>query len=147
MLYKKLLVPFDGTPHAQDAMKLAAAMVADDPAAEIVFFRVVAGISDKAMEDAGLLEQYRAVRDAETGEIEAAIRASIAELIPDAPNPITVDVRFAPSPVDGILAKAEEMAAEAIVMGVRGKNQNEGTVGSACFGVVRSAKVPVTVVK
>lgn len=147
MLYKKLFVPFDGTLHAKDAMKLAAAMVADDPEAEIIFYRVVAGISDKAMADAGLLEQYAEVRKAECDEIEAAIRASIAELIPDAPNPITVDVSYAPSPVDGILAKAEEVGAEAIVMGARGKNMAEGAVGSACFGVIRSAKIPVTVVK
>lgn len=147
MLYKKLFVPFDGTPHAQDAMKLAAAMVADDPAAEIVFFRVLAGITDAAMEEAGLLEQYREARQQERDELEATIRATIDELIPDAPNPITVSVEHAPSPVDGILAKAEEIGADAIVMGVRGKNPTEGVVGSACFGVIRSARIPVTVVK
>lgn len=158
MLYKKILVPFDHSEHAHRALELAGKMVADDPSAEIVVFRSIAGAKDVAAVvgrgkegtgyvDEGTVDRYQELRDKQQAQALEDLKKDAEPVAKDIKNPITYEVKFFPTAVQGTLAAIDETGADAVVMGCRGMNAVAGMLGSVSYGVVRSAKVPVTVVK
>lgn len=158
MLYKKILVPFDHSEHAHHALELAGKMVADDPDAEIVVFRSIAGAKDvsavvgRGMEgtgyvDEGTVNRYQELRDKQRAQTLEDLKKDAEPVAKNIKNPITYEVQFFPTAVQGTLSAIDELGVDAVVMGCRGMNAVAGMLGSVSYGVVRSAKVPVTVVK
>lgn len=158
MLYKKLLVPFDRSEHSQHALKLAVKMVADDPAAEIVVFRSIAGVRDvgivygRGMEGTGYVDENTKDRilNLRAKQLDAAKKQTeegAAPHLEGVKNPVTYLVEFDPTPVEGVLDAIKKTGADGVVIGCRGMNAVSGMLGSVSYGVARSADVPVTVVK
>lgn len=158
MLYKKILVPFDHSEHAHHALELAGKMVADDPSAEIVVFRSIAGSKDlgtvlsRSMEGGGYenndtIDNFKELRDKQQAQALEDLKKDAEPIARGIKNPITYVAQFYPTAVQGTLAAIEDTGADAVVMGCRGMNAVAGMLGSVSYGVVRSANVPVTVVK
>lgn len=158
MLYKKLLVPFDTSEHAEHALKFAVKLVADDPEAEIVVFRSMAGVKDpdlmlgRGLQGTGYVsddvhDRYMELRAKQKAAAQEEVEATAAPLVAGVKNPITYRVAFDPTPVEGILAAIKDTGADGVVIGCRGMNAVAGMLGSVSYGVTRSADVPVTVVK
>ena len=72
----------------------------------------------------------------------------IGTIVPaDQKDQVTVDIEFAPSPAAGVLSYAEKKGSDIIVMGNRGLGALRGLLGSVSFTVLRSAPIPVLIVK
>lgn len=158
MLYKKILVPFDHSEHAHHALELAGKMVADDPEAQIVVFRSIAGAQNIGVvlgdslgaggyENNDTLNRYKSLRDSQQAQALEDLKKDAEPIAKDILNPVEYVVEFYPNAVQGTLATIDEVGADAVVMGCRGMNAVAGMLGSVSYGVVRSASVPVTVVK
>ena len=75
------------------------------------------------------------------------MKEAIKELAPEVEANFEYVAEFSPSPVKNILEAAEKFGVDSIYMGCRGASAIAGVLGSVSFGVIRSANVPVTVVK
>ena len=158
MQHDKILVPYDGSEGAKNALKYAVKILEDAPEAKIILFTSLAGARDiekllgTGREGTGFVEDN--VRDhfektrakSMNGALES-MKADIEELAPEAKDSFECKVEFNPSPVQGIIEAAEQYGVDAIYMGCRGVSAIAGMLGSVSFGVIRSASVPVTVVK
>lgn len=158
MLYKKILVPFDHSEQAQHALKHAFALIADDPTAEVVVFRSIAGAKDvdalvgRGMQgttyvDEDTVAHFKNMRTKQQVQALADLKEDAAPFVKDVKNPVSYRAEFFPMPVQGTLDTCEEVGADVIVMGCRGVNAVAGVLGSASYGVVRSAQVPVITIK
>ncbi|MGI6591018.1 MAG: universal stress protein [Eggerthellaceae bacterium] len=158
MLYKKILVPFDHSEQAQHALKHALALIADDPSAEVVVFRSIAGAKDvdalvgRGKEGTTYVDEdtrvrFKKMRDKQKGQAMEDLKDDANPFVKDAKNPVTYVAEFYPTAVQGTLETLENTGADCIVMGCRGMNAVAGMLGSVSYGVVRSASVPVVTVK
>ena len=158
MQHEKILVPYDGSEGAKNAVKYAVRILEDAPKAKIVLFTSLAGSKDveKLMGtgregtgfiDEGVRSHFENARAKSVNAALESMKAEAEEIAPDAKESFEFKVEFSPSPVQGILEAADEEGVDAIYMGCRGVSAIAGMLGSVSFGVIRSAQVPVTVVK
>ena len=158
MKHDKILVPYDGSEGSKNAVRYAVRILEDAPEAKIIVFTSLAGAKDieKLMgtgrEGTGFVEDsvrdhFEKVRAKSTNGALESMKADVAAIAPDALESFEYVVEFNPSPVQGIIEAAETFGVDAIYMGCRGVSAIAGMLGSVSFGVIRSAAVPVTVVK
>jgi nucleotide-binding universal stress UspA family protein len=158
MKHDKILVPYDGSEGAKNAMKYAVRILEDAPDAKIILFTSLAGAKDidklvgTGREGTGFVEDsvrehFEKARAKSTNGALESMKADVEELAPDAKDSFECVVEFNPSPVQGIIEAADKYGVDAIYMGCRGVSAIAGMLGSVSFGVIRSANVPVTVVK
>ena len=158
MKHDKILVPYDGSEGAKNAVKYAVKILEDSPEAKIVMFTSLAGAKDverllgTGLEGTGFIDdgvraQFKKARAKSTKGALDSMKAQVEAIAPEAKESFEYAVEFCPSPVQGILEAADEFGVDAIYMGCRGKSAIAGMLGSVSFGVIRSATVPVTIVK
>ena len=147
MGFKNILVPYDNSEHANNALKEAISMASENPEAKIHVVEVVAppqdlvyssinqtgfgmGVSVVAKGDfAKVVEERNAEQDKE-------LQDTIADVVEGFPGALTAEVVFGVYTIETI-----------IVMGSRGLGAIRGAIGSVSYGVLRSAEIPVLVVK
>lgn len=158
MKHDKILVPYDGSESAKNAIAYAVKILEDAPDAKIILFTSLAGAKEienlmgtglegTGFVDPGTRTHYEKLRAKTHDKAIERMKTDVQEIAPEAEASFEYEAAFAPSPVKSILDKAEEVGADAIYMGCRGKSAIAGVLGSVSFGVIRSATVPVTVVK
>ena len=158
MQHDKILVPYDGSEGAKNAVKYAVKILEDAPDATIILYTSLAGAKDveKLMGtgregtgfiDDGTRAHFEKARAKSHDKTLENMKADVHELVPEAEGSFEFEAEFNPSPVKGIIDAAERHGADAIYMGCRGVSAIAGMLGSVSFGVIRSANVPVTVVK
>jgi len=137
--YKKILVPFDGSDHAVEALKMAVKIAESCEDAELVLATVVkpgtlqidqTNITDPAKEPVIVSEKLRAAKDA----------------LPEGLKSETLELEGQPG--DVLIKLADEKGADLIVMGSRGIGAFKGMfMGSVSSFVVSQSKCPVMIVK
>jgi len=137
-MYETILVPTDGSDHAERAAGHAFALAAAFDAT--VHVRSVADVSDAAgpFNAGGVSEEFveRVESDAES------VVESTAALAPDDVAVETAVSRGQPG--EEILATIDDVGADLVVMGTQGRRGLSRLVtGSVCEHVVRNAPVPV----
>lgn len=159
MKISKILVPYDGSDSSKNAVAYAADIVANNPEAKIVAFASLAGPHDinrllggtQATVNIGAgketVEHYQKVREDTTNANMERMKREVGEVLDGQAVDVDYEIEYCVSPVKGILDAVENYEADMVVMGSRGKNAIAGMLGSVSFGVIRSAKVPVTIVK
>ncbi|WP_165171276.1 universal stress protein [Adlercreutzia sp. ZJ242] len=159
MLYKKILVPFDGSDPAKNALTVAKKMIADDAEATLCVLSVVpanaiaAELESPTNPVAGTPLLFPDVDSYERVIANAKTRAEerLREGVGDALDGASFDVRFcvtiAGKTAEGIVDFAEEQQAEIIVMGRRGLGALRGMLGSVSYAVLHEADIPVLTVK
>jgi nucleotide-binding universal stress UspA family protein len=75
------------------------------------------------------------------------IKTQLSGAVAAAPCPLMIEIAYGTSPTTGILAYADSNECDVIVMGCRGLGALRGMIGSVSFAVLRSATVPVLIVK
>ena len=156
MIYKNVLVPYDKSVHATHALQRALELVSDDPEAVVTVLYVtepkqsedvtfeaaarMAGIQSLDTGAANTME--RSYRDEKRREVEK----SVADVVKDVPNKILYKVATG-RPQHAILNYAYDHECDLIVMGCRGLGAIRGVLGSVSYAVLRSAEVPVLIVK
>lgn len=154
MLYQKILVPFDGSEHAQRAVQEAIRIASLDPATQIKVITVLVG-SQTANLYGGFTGEITSVdpttimklHEERMSQLRDKVTTDASPLFEGVPNPVTYDATFAASPAEGIVDIVNEEGFDLVVMGCRGLGAIRGALGSVSYGVLRLCEVPVLTVK
>ena len=99
------------------------------------------GVSVVAKGDfAKVVEERNAEQDKE-------LQDTIADIVEGFPGTLTAEVVFGVYTIETIIETAKHYDCDLIVMGSRGLGAIRGAIGSVSYGVLRSAEIPVLVVK
>lgn len=158
MGFKNILVPYDNSEHAQHALKEAIDLVSDDPEATIHVVEVAAppqdlvyssinqtgfgmGVSVVSKDDFATRVEQRNEED------DRKLQDNIADVVKEFPGTLTAEVIFGIYTIETIVDACKHYECDLIVMGCRGLGAIRGALGSVSYGVLRSAEVPVLIVK
>ncbi|MGN0034276.1 MAG: universal stress protein [Coriobacteriales bacterium] len=156
MLYKNVLVPFDESESARNALQTAIEFVGDDPDARLTvlyacssrevdedsfnYAAARAGIQDVTAEGYARLQK-------EFMESQLAkLKKSVAAVARGCVCHVVCHVDPA-KPAQAIVSYAHERDCDVIMMGSRGLNAVRGVLGSVSYAVLSTAKMPVLIVK
>ena len=151
MLYTKILVPFDGSEHALDALKYAKELAKLSPEATVDVVQVfstgmIANEGDRVLGQFNY-EQYKELLDAATAGAKGALVESLGGKLDELGERATVDVIPGASPAATLAAYAQKSGCDLIVMGRRGLGAVRGMLGSVSYALLRESEVPVLTVK
>jgi len=139
-MFKRILVPLDGSPFAERAIALAQEFVeAGD--AEVSFVRIVPvmGPGEREPGLVSYLDDHR-IRSAQEYVSRAASKLR-------AGRPLAAEARLAADAVEGILDCAAEVKADLILMTSHGESWPDvNRVGGTASRLIREAPLPVLVV-
>jgi nucleotide-binding universal stress UspA family protein len=139
----KVLVPVDGSDHAERAVRFAALLAQDPARLQIVLLNVQPAPSDVDtlhMAQKAILEHLRARGEDTLGPAR--------KILDDARIAHEVNVAIAGDPSLEIARVAREQGCDQVVMGTRGLGALAGlALGSVATKVVHLAEVPVTLVR
>jgi manganese transport protein len=137
-LYQKILVPLDHTSRDREAIAHAAAM-ARQQHAKLYLLHVEEGVTSQVF---GPLSS--------TAEVEAGLEylKGIAKELENQQVAVEMVVRHAPTPADAIVAYAEELNPDLVVMGAHGhKGLKDMVFGTTINAVRHKLKAPLLVVR
>ena len=157
-MYANILVPYDGSDHAQNALRTAIELASSSETAQVTVLKVVDVISveDPAFEVAtrmaGLMPLSAAQKDAADEEYvkenESEIRESVKRFFDSVPENVDIKIQIAEGkPADAIVGYALSNNVECIVMGRRGLGVLSGAIGSVSYAVMRAVDLPIMLVK
>ena len=156
MSFTNILVPYDGSDHAKEALREAMKMGNTDasihvaeisaPPQDLVFssFNQTGfgmGVSLVSKEDFADAVQER------TEESDKKLEADVADIVKDFKGNLTVEVIYGIYTVETIIETAQRYECDLICMGSRGLGAIRGMLGSVSFGVLRNSDIPVLVCK
>lgn len=157
MAYECIIVPFDGSEHAQSALRAACDIAkGHDTNVHVVnvvpinIFPEVAATDPAAVVSPSYVTQktYSQLFDDTLLEIHNEMVNSIGDTLDELnENQVSYEVIAHPSAVDGIIDYASDHDCDLIVMGRRGLGAIRGLLGSVSYGVIRSTTTPVLTVK
>lgn len=159
MLYKKILVPFDGSDPAKNALEVAKKLIGDDPEATLYIIAVIAsGAIALELESPMHRKQknpylfpgadnYERIIQDTIGEAQKRLDAQTENLVDNVEYQVVREAFVAAKISDGIADFADRNGCEIIVMGRRGVGMLHGVVGSVSYGVLHKTDVPVLSVK
>ena len=159
MLYKTILVPFDGSQPAQNALEVAKKLIADDPKSTLHILSVVpAGVVAKEFQTPATpgtgtpmlfpdSDSYQKVIDRAKQTASDRLTKDLAHHLDDVKCKVVVASIISSKIADGIVDYADGNRCEIIVMGRRGLGSLRGMLGSVSYGVLHQADMPVLTVK
>ncbi len=157
-MYKKILVPYDNSEHAQHALLAALDLASCVENANVTVLNVtdLLEFDDATFEVAARMagvpriseDSARAARDNYYAEHEKAVRSNIDEVISEIPEGVELGVKIGSGrPQEVISAEANEGGYDCVVMGRRGLGALRGALGSVSYAVLRAVELPVVIVK
>ncbi len=158
MAFTNILVPYDDSDHAKNALREAITLTNGDPAAQIHVLEVTAPPQDlvySSINQTGFgmgvslvsKEDFADVVEKRTEENDSELQREIADIVKDFPGQLSAEVVYGVYTVETIIDAAKEYRCDLIAMGSRGLGAIRGMIGSVSFGVLRSADIPVLIVK
>lgn len=157
-MYKKILVPYDNSEHAQHALLAAIdlARCVEDSSITVLNVTDLPEFDDATFEVAARMagvpriseESARSARENYYAEREKLVRSNIEEAIAEMPEGIEFKVKIGSGrPQEVISAEANEGGYDCVVMGRRGLGALRGALGSVSYAVLRAVELPVVIVK
>lgn len=159
MLYKNILVAYDGSAESKAALVVAKNMVGDLSDARLRVLSIipmgsVGMTADSPIEPISAvqpvfpdMETYEELIDnAKTGTVES-VKEAIGTELDQMKCQVTVEAIAASKPAIGICEYATEHKVDMIVMGRRGLGHLRSMLGSVSYAVLHEADVPVLTVK
>ena len=152
MLYSKIMVPYDGSDHAKEAVRYAKELAALNPEATV---DVIQALSVGAMDfhSDGVYygqidyEQYKQLLDATVAAAKKAMKDSLGDSLDELGERATVEV-VPGNALAAVLADyAKHHDVDLIVMGRRGLGAIRGMLGSVSYSLLRETDIPVLTVK
>ena len=159
MLYKRILVPFDGSDHAFRALDAACDLLRDSPDSQMRVITIVPAPAvnvSKAVLRSGNsrppvalmdMNDYAEVIAQAIEDERARLADKVGGAIAEFGERAQVDAIPNLSAVEGITQYAKNNDVDLIIMGRRGLGTLRGALGSVSYGILRSADVPVLTVK
>lgn len=158
MPYKTILVPYDGSDHAEYAIKCAREFVDNNPNAMLHIITVIypdtiptaTNLDPLTGTDTGFV-YFEAYSEMVNEEIQQAhddmVKAATPYVEGLHPGRVLYRVVSHPSPVEGICHYSEKHDCDLIIMGRRGLGAIRSILGSVSDGVLRHVDIPVMTVK
>lgn len=159
MMFNRIMVPYDGSDHAKNALEYAKGLAADLPSVGLSVVHVVppgiVGIDELGTSGAldgvpmGMIDYAQCtgvvqhVLDEARGKVLAHLGGALDELGDRA----DVQVIAGGSAATALVSFAEENGYDLIVMGRRGLGAIRGMIGSVSFGILHGTDIPVLTVK
>ncbi len=157
MAYRKILVPYDGSSHAREALNEAFQIVDGRDDAQVVILNVITtsdvaptyGGDSTFWSSADLMdyETYNTYMDKAIEGAKEALQKDVAAELERLGGRGSVDVTSCSSTARGIADYAKEHNCDLIIMGRRGLGLLRSMLGSVSYGVLSAAEVPVLTVK
>lgn len=159
MKFRHVMVPYDGSDHAKNALQYAKDLVATSPEARITVVHAVPSSyvgmdrmgTDGALDGVpyGMLdyEEYQGVVKHVLDEAQKRVAEDLGDAVADLGDRADVVAVAGASPADALARYADEHDCDLIVMGRRGLGAIRGMLGSVSFGLLRATDVPVLTVK
>lgn len=158
MGFKNILVPYDNSEHAKNALKEAISMASEDAEAVIHVVEIAAPPQDlvySSINQTGFGMGVSVVSKGDFAEVvkerneeqDKELQDSIADIVEGFPGTLTAEVIFGIYTIETIIDAVKHYGCDLIVMGSRGLGAIRGAIGSVSYGVLRSSDVPVLVVK
>lgn len=154
MSLTNILVPFDDSTHACNALKRAIELCEGKPNAEIHVVEVAAPPQDLIRSSMGTKRSSADEQEEFAEELEQRneneddqLASRIQEITREFQGKLTVEVIYGVYTVDTILDAADRYDCTMIAMGSRGLGALRGMIGSVSFAVLRSSQIPVLIVK
>ena len=143
-MFRRVLVAFDNSPHAERALDEAIQLVRATRG-ELTVITVAPEITDMVLGYATPADSFERVRT----QIDSVHRAVLEAAVEDAPEDLQVArVLARGDPALAIVKEARDGEHDLIVMGSRGRGDFRSLVlGSVSHAVLHSSRVPVLVVR
>lgn len=158
MGFRNILVPYDNSEHAQNALLKAIEMVDNAPDATLHIMEVMAPPQDLVFSSINhnnfgggnsviSKEIFTEVVEDRTAEASKSLQEKVEPFIQDFAGTAIAEVVYGVYVVDTLVDAAKQYGVDAIVMGSRGLGGIRGMIGSVSYGVLRSGDTPVLIVK
>ena len=155
-MFSKILVPYDGSDHAQSALLTAIELLRKEEHGDIVVLHVPAPVDfddstfEIAARMAGVTETAKEVRKSYLSKRREDVEKSIEKFFGNVP--VNIDIKIvvlSGRPQDVIVdyVKDDTNKIDCIVMGRRGLGAIRSAIGSVSFAVLHSVDLPVMLVK
>ena len=157
-MYKNILVPYDGSEHAQHALEAAIDLGEGERSVKITVLNVtdLVDFDDSTFEIAARMAGVPPISDSTAKkarehyftEHKKSVQDHIQSFFESLPENIEIQIAVVGGhPQEAITQYANEGDFDCIVMGRRGLGALRGALGSVSFAVLRSVELPVLVVK
>ena len=158
MGFKNILVPYDNSEHAKNALKEAISMAGEDAEAVIHVVEIAAPPQDlvySSINQTGFGMGVSVVSKGDFAEVvkerneeqDKELQDNIADIVEGFPGTLTAEVIFGIYTIETIIDAVKHYGCDLIVMGSRGLGAIRGAIGSVSYGVLHSAEMPVLTVK
>ena len=159
MLYKNIMVAYDGSEHSTEALVVAKDMAGDDPEATIHIVSIIplglagVGIESPVSPITGIsqifpdMEAYEVMMENSRLQTIESVREQIGNMFDDVNCTVTIGAYASAKASTGICDYAKEHHIDIIVMGRRGLGALRAMVGSVSYAVLHEADIPVVTVK
>ncbi len=159
MVYKRIVVPHDGSQPSKNALEVAKKLIADDPSSTLHIISVIpagaVAFEVESPSDLGLgvpmllsdPDSYERVIENTRANAMSALNEAIGDTLDNVKCNVQLATPVASRAADGIVDYANEHKCEIIVMGRRGLGSLRGMLGSVSYGVLHQADMPVLTVK
>ena len=158
MGFKNVLVPYDNSEHAQNALLKAIEMVDNTADSTLHIMEVMAPPQDLVFSSINhsnfgasnaviSKEIFTEVVEERSAEASKNLQEKIQPYVQNYTGELTAEVVYGVYVVDTIVDAAKHYDVDAIVMGSRGLGGIRGMIGSVSYGVLRSSDMPVLIVK
>jgi len=156
MLFKNIVVPFDNSESARNALKRAVEFAVADKDVQVQVISIMAIDTQTYMSylspfggEAAYVdpEQIQEMGEKSIKGKKEELEDHVAELIAPARDQVKVELIPGVTPADEIVAFTQDVQADSIIMGSRGLGAVRGMLGSVSYAVIRNAEVPVLIVK
>jgi nucleotide-binding universal stress UspA family protein len=158
MVFKNIIVAYDGSNQALAAVKKAAQMTEADSEVRLHVVYVTthpnaqlpANFNSAAFDPQQYLlssEDIKALYDKTIADETAEVEKGIGDALDNVKDQSTIDIVPGYAPASDLLAHANKIDADLLVMGSRGLGAIRGVLGSVSYAVLRESDIPVLVVK
>ncbi|MEF2656384.1 MAG: universal stress protein [Eggerthellaceae bacterium] len=158
MSFKNILVPYDNSEHAKNALKEAVDLAKNLEGSSVHVVEVAAPPQDlvySSINQTGFgmgvsvasQGDFAQVVEQRNEESDRKLQESITSLVEDFEGELTAEVVFGIYTIETIIDAAKHYDCDLIVMGSRGLGAIRGAIGSVSYGILRSVDIPVLVVK
>lgn len=156
MLYKNIMVAFDGSEPSTEALVVAKDLIDEDKDTTLHIITVLAvgslGMESTSSFDgsSSLIPDMTPYEEALQSAKEDALQdidAALDDLLSDPRFKVVKEVIISPKAADGICKYAKDNEVDMIVMGRRGLGAFGAMLGSVSYSVLHQMKIPVVTVK
>lgn len=155
-LYKHILLPYDGSESATNALDEACRWLRESPETSVSVISVVPLSSGTYMFNDGIsqpgsgylsAEQIKDLQDDVANRNMTRLSADIESRFSEVRDRVSCEIVFGATVPDAIVDYAQDKGCDMVMMGSRGLGAIRGMLGSVSYAVLRKAPVPVFIIR